>query len=776
MKTKTLDYIDFDRVNTLLEDFNKLTGFVTAILDLEGNILSKSGWRNICTKFHRVNPLTKKNCIASDTILANKAKSADFNAYKCYNGLYDVAVPIVIENEHVANLFTGQFFYEKPDVSYFKDQARTYGFDEKKYLKALEDVPIVTEKRVKEVIKYLLSITQIIIDLTSDKIKQENSKILFESSLESPKDIFIRAVDKNYRYLYFNQAQKKLMKSIYNKEIEIGMHIDELGTSDISKVTSKDNYDLALSGISHTKIQKYGENQVKYFETFYNPIYDIDDKVIGATAYTKDITEITNMNNQLAESENRYIQLIKNLEAGIIVHKNDTSIIYANKKAEQLLGVANGALINKKMRSNYFNFVDSNFNRINPEDYPINKIIKNKTPLKNYVVGIKQDNKNKLIWVSINGIPIFDSDNHIKEIVISFTDISDEKSKQDEIAYLINHDFLTGLYNRRFFVEKYSDLDKPTNFPLGIVMIDLNGLKIINDAFGHQTGDDALRKISSILEKSFRKQDIICRIGGDEFAIILPHITKDKIESIREYIMNECKKNSVNNITLSLAMGYQIKTSESNMDADEILKSAENYMYKHKLEEGIRVRNHAINSILQTLNKKHEFENIHSKKVSQFCKEIGHALGLKDEDIKELELAGLYHDIGKISIPDYILAKPDKLTKEEFEIIKNHPEISYQILRAADEYSELAIHALHHHERWDGKGYPSGQKHEEIPLFSRIICIAEAFEAMTAYRPYKEKMSIDQAIEEIKRCSGKQFDPNISKLFIELLQIQKNDE
>jgi diguanylate cyclase (GGDEF)-like protein/PAS domain S-box-containing protein len=774
MNAKALDYIDFNRVNSLLEDFNSITGFVTAIIDLEGNILSKSGWREICTKFHRVNPLTNKNCIASDTILANKSKSNNYNTYKCHNGLYDVAVPIIIEEEHVANLFTGQFFYEKPDESFFINQANKYGFDETAYLKALKKVPIVTKKEVKTIMKYLLNITQIIIDLTTDKMKQENSKILLESSLESPKDIYIRAIDKDYKYLYFNQAQKKLMKSVYDIDIEIGMSIDQINASEIEKINAKKNYDLALLGKSHTIIEKIGDKQARYFEIFYNPIYANDNEIIGVTAYEKEVTEIKIINDKLKESENRYRELINNLEAGIIVHGGDTSIIYANKKAEEILGMTYEALINKKVGSKCFNFIDSNFNILKSETYPVNIIIKNKSALKNYVLGIKR-NPEEIIWVSINGIPMFDEDKEIKEIIISFTDISDEKSKQDEIAYLSNHDFLTGLYNRRFFVEKYITLDKPLYFPLGIMMIDLNGLKIINDAFGHEAGDEALKKVSNILQKSFRKQDFICRIGGDEFAIILPNISNDKIESIKNFIIKKCNKNNVNNIALSLAIGYEIKNNQMNMDADEILKSAENYMYKHKIAEGIIVRNHAINAILETLTNKYKFEDIHSKKVSQFCKHIGEAMGFKEKDIKELELAGMYHDIGKISIPDYILTKPSKLTKEEFEIIKKHPEISYQILRAADEYSDLAMHALHHHERWDGKGYPSGQKEEEIPLFSRIICIAESFEAMTAYRPYKETMSKDEAMKEILKCSGKQFDPQIADIFIRLLKTNTID-
>lgn len=173
MKTKNLQYIDFGKVNTLLEAFNKTTGFVTAILDLEGNILSRSGWRQICTDFHRVNPETSKKCTLSDTVLAGKlAKGEKYHFYKCLNGLVDVAVPIVVNGEHIANLFSGQFFFEKPDVSLFRKQAAKYGFDEKEYLDAFEKVPVISLEEVKTAMNFLLEMTLLISEMTFQKQEQ----------------------------------------------------------------------------------------------------------------------------------------------------------------------------------------------------------------------------------------------------------------------------------------------------------------------------------------------------------------------------------------------------------------------------------------------------------------------------------------------------------------------------------------------------------------------------------------------------------------------------
>ena len=173
MDTKILDYIDFEKVNTLLEGFNQTTGFVTAILDLEGNVLSKSGWRQICTEFHRIHPETAKRCAISDTVLANKmSEGENYHFYKCLNGLVDVSVPIIIKGEHVANLFSGHFFFEEPDVSFFKKQAEIHDFEESSYLKALEKVPIISQEKVKTAMNFLLNMTEMISEITFQKLEQ----------------------------------------------------------------------------------------------------------------------------------------------------------------------------------------------------------------------------------------------------------------------------------------------------------------------------------------------------------------------------------------------------------------------------------------------------------------------------------------------------------------------------------------------------------------------------------------------------------------------------
>ncbi|MFH2117910.1 MAG: HD domain-containing phosphohydrolase [Bacillota bacterium] len=345
-------------------------------------------------------------------------------------------------------------------------------------------------------------------------------------------------------------------------------------------------------------------------------------------------------------------------------------------------------------------------------------------------------------------------------------DVTEKLQYQNEIEYSNNHDQLTDLYNRRYFFEQFKHLDDKKYYPLGIMMLDVNGLKIVNDAFGHAIGDIALKTLGNILKETFEPKDIVSRIGGDEFAVLLPNTTNEKLQKYKDCLKDAVKKQKIKNIELSLAIGYELKKSKGE-DIDDILKLAESYMYRHKVTESSSVRTRAISAILQTLTDKYEIERIHSERVSRLCKLVGQQLKLREDDMKELEQAGLFHDIGKISIPDSILNKPGKLTSEEYDVIKTHVEVGYQILRAADEYSDLAIHALHHHERWDGKGYPSGLKGNDIPLFSRIIGVVDAYEAMTADRPYRSKLTQEYAISEIIKYSGSQFDPEIAKIFVE---------
>jgi len=354
-----------------------------------------------------------------------------------------------------------------------------------------------------------------------------------------------------------------------------------------------------------------------------------------------------------------------------------------------------------------------------------------------------------------------------REVVAIIRDITDQKLSQRRIEHLSYHDQLTGLYNRRFFVEEVRRLDTDSNLPFTIAMLDVNGLKLTNDAFGHQVGDELLKRVARVLTAESRATDSIARIGGDEFVMLLPKTSHAEAEPIIERILQGASLEKMENVVISVSVGWETKTSVDQPRRD-IFARAEEHMYRKKLVESQSMRNATIQVILRTLKETNERERVHSDNVSALCSKIAKALQLDSQAIKEVETAGLMHDIGKIAINTNLLNKPGKLTEVEYEEVQKHAEIGYQILKSVDTYSPLAESVLSHHEKWDGSGYPRGLREKEIPLFARIIGIADAYEAMISDRPYRTGMPKAEALKELRLFASIQFDPEMVDVMIAL--------
>jgi len=352
-----------------------------------------------------------------------------------------------------------------------------------------------------------------------------------------------------------------------------------------------------------------------------------------------------------------------------------------------------------------------------------------------------------------------------KRVILSIVrDITDRKRKDNENLYLSYHDVLTGLYNRRFYEEEIKRLDTYRNLPISIIIGDVNGLKLVNDAFGHDKGDELLQKAAAAIQKACRTDDIVARWGGDEFVMLLPKTNKEEAENIVKRIKELYANELVNSIHISISFGWETKRrNEDNIL--NILKNAEDAMYKYKIIENEGMRSNTINTIINTLHEKSPREEQHSKRVSEICQYIGRAVGLSEIEVSSLKVVGLLHDIGKIAIEEAILDKSGKLTENEWEQIRRHPDIGYRILSSSHEMIELADCILAHHERWDGTGYPNRLKGEAIPLVSRIIALADSYDAMISERPYRNALSEEQALLEIRKNSGTQFDPEIVRIF-----------
>jgi diguanylate cyclase (GGDEF)-like protein len=344
--------------------------------------------------------------------------------------------------------------------------------------------------------------------------------------------------------------------------------------------------------------------------------------------------------------------------------------------------------------------------------------------------------------------------------------VTETKKMQLTNEYLSYHDQLTGVYNRRYFEEALIQFDCEEYLPVAIVMADVNGLKLTNDAFGHQTGDKLLHLVTDILCRNCPPQGFVSRIGGDEFVIICPNTSQVEMAEMSSNIYKSVSNEKKTHPILSLSIGWEIKTTAvQTMTA--IFNKAEEQMYRKKLTESQSSRNQTVQAIMKTLNEKNAREKIHSERVSTISRLIGEAMNLDYGTVKEIETAGLLHDIGKITIDEGILNKERRLTEDEYNRVKKHSESSYQILKSINAYAGLAEDVLSHHERWDGNGYPRRLMGEEISLIARIICVADAYEAMTADRAYRRAMAKEDALLELKKFAGTQFDEKIVRVFEE---------
>ncbi|MEN6327967.1 MAG: HD domain-containing phosphohydrolase [Syntrophomonas sp.] len=349
--------------------------------------------------------------------------------------------------------------------------------------------------------------------------------------------------------------------------------------------------------------------------------------------------------------------------------------------------------------------------------------------------------------------------------LISMTDISKRKEDEERVKYLSFHDSLTGAYNRAFFEEELKRLDTDRNLPISIIMADLNGLKLVNDTFGHQTGDQLLKTSAQILQKLTRQEDIVARIGGDEFVILLPRTTEKQAQDMVDRIVQECGGTELNGIKVSISLGVACKEDPST-DINKIRSLSDERMYSKKLLEDKSNRKYMIASLLKILNEKTYETEEHCFRLAALGSRLGEKMGLSDEQLERLKVLSVMHDIGKIAVPEDILAKPGELSDEEYAEISRHSENGYRIVNMTPEFGHISEEILSHHERWDGTGYPRGLKGTEIPVVARILSVVDALDVMTNDQVYRKAMSPEAAKAELIRHAGTQFDPEIVKVLI----------
>lgn len=373
--------------------------------------------------------------------------------------------------------------------------------------------------------------------------------------------------------------------------------------------------------------------------------------------------------------------------------------------------------------------------------------------------------------------------------------VKTESEHIDELQSLVNKDGLTGVYNHRFFCDILKKIIKESendNKSVSMIFIDIDYFKYYNDLYGHQKGDDILRDIGNILRDNVRTQDIVARYGGEEFAIILPDTKEDEATLIAEGIRKKIEKTNFEgeenqpNGRITVSIGVSVYPDKAKSDI-ELIKSSDDALYRAKFFDKNRVEIYtsilddlkndieeehidlitSIKTLISVINAKDRYTYGHVERVVMYSRMLADKLGLNEEEKKNLIYGAYMHDIGKINISKDILNKRMGLTNEEWEILKQHPTEGVEIIKSVDSLQSISPVILYHHERYDGKGYPENLKGDDIPYNARILTVVDSFDAMTSERPYNKRKSYGEAIEELKRCSGTQFDPKIVEAFIE---------
>lgn len=467
------------------------------------------------------------------------------------------------------------------------------------------------------------------------------------------------------------------------------------------------------------------------------------------------------LNNNL---RNYYSELIDILPVGVMIEDSNGKILKVNRAMEEITGYSRDELLENTV---FETVVPENQKEVAEEN--IEKIM-NGEILIHELPSANSSGEERFIRLQERKITLPNNEHGIISIQ---SDITDKIKSEEKIKYASYHDSLTDLYNRSYLENKIQSLNQEKRLPTAVIMADLNGLKLVNDTYGHHEGDKLLQKMASILKSSCRDNDLIARWGGDEFVILLPETDRKAVKKVVKRINKKISNTFLefedgSKLPLSAALGYGIKKHYYE-DIFEILDDAESKMYKNKLTESRSIKSNILNTLLTTLSEKSQETSSHSNRMAALARKMAEKIELNQSEINKLTLIAKLHDIGKTVIPEKILNKKDKLTAAEWKEIKTHPAVGHRILNATEEFSHISEEILSHHEKWDGSGYPRGLKGEDIPLLARIIAIVDAYDVMTTEQVYRTAFSKKEALAEIKRCAGTQFDPELAEIFIDLM-------
>ncbi|MFZ5645746.1 MAG: PAS domain S-box protein [Bacillota bacterium] len=480
--------------------------------------------------------------------------------------------------------------------------------------------------------------------------------------------------------------------------------------------------------------------------------------------FVSDITERKLAEEALRESEEKYRTILDSIEDGYFEVDIEGNLTFFNNSLckisgyseEELIGVSYRSFIPDYSLSRVFKTFNMVFRTGKPEKLIDWEYIKKDCSIGYFEASISLM-KNK------EGKP-----SGFRSVV---RDVTEKRRAEDRLRFLSLHDPLTGLYNRAYFEQEMRRLSTGRQYPVGVILCDVDGLKLVNDTLGHEAGDNLLKGAAGVIKSSFRNSDVVSRIGGDEFAVLLPHSNRADIENAVKRIRNAVSERNIKNpeLPLSLSVGFAV-SGEKASDLGILFKEADNNMYREKLHSSQSARSAIVQTLMKALEARDFITEGHADRLQGLVVDLAREIALSEYSVNDLKLFAQFHDIGKVGISDLILFKPGPLTPEEKSEMQRHSEIGHRIAQSLPDMTPIADWILKHHEWWNGGGYPLGLKSDQIPLECRILAIADAYDAMTSDRPYRKAMSRAEALKELEKHAGVQFDPQLVMLFVQMIK------
>lgn len=506
---------------------------------------------------------------------------------------------------------------------------------------------------------------------------------------------------------------------------------------------------LGVLRVSRYGVGEYGPDDLTLASVFAN-------QAAVAIANARMFEQTNEAERSAREAEEHYERLTSN--AGEVIMRieiADCRAAYINAAGERILGYSRDELAEQPEL--VLSLLDEN-SRV---------MLKSACRRLNGEVGAVRDVV--LTWTGRDGrkvmldhvlLPVVNADGELLAVETIARDVTERQHLESQIRQLTFIDQTTGIANRNYFEQELRRLDTVFSLPLTVVMADVNGLKMVNDAFGHAAGDRLLARAAKLLGSTLRRTDVLCRLGGDEFALLLPGVDERTASIITDRIRRVCAEAQPDPLPVSISIGSSTKDLIED-DIHSVLHDAEQRMYRSKLFGAKEAHGALINALQESLWHETDETPEHVARVAALSQALATAMGLHSDQTASIALFASLHDVGKVAVDRTIFAKAGPLTGEEILNVRRHAEIGCRIALTDNRLMSIADLILSHHERWDGSGYPRGLSGEQIPVLARILAVADAYDVMTHKRPYRDAISPEQALAEIHACKGTQFDPSV---------------